>query len=66
MSDVNKILRELTKQGFTYRITGGGHYMVHSADGQFVTVMPKTPSDYRGRKNAIAALRRAGFRWGGR
>lgn len=66
MSDLDKILRELTKQGFTYRLTGRNHWLVKGPDGRSITTLPKTPSEYRGLKNAIAVLRRAGFKWEGR
>jgi len=66
VSDLNKILRELVKQGFAYRTTSGSHYLIKGPDGRTVTTLPSTPSDARSLKNAIAVLRRAGFKWGGR
>jgi hypothetical protein len=66
MSDINKLLRELARQGFTYRGTGSGHYLVWGPDGKVVTTLPASPSDWRSLKNAIAVLRRAGFTWKGK
>ena len=66
MSDYRKLLRELERQGFTWRKTGTNHYFVAGPDGKWITTLPSTPSEYRGFKNAIAILRRAGFKWEGR
>lgn len=60
--DLRKILKEAEKQGFEVRTTTSGHPMVYR-NGQFVTQSSKTPSDRRGIRNLIAALRRHGFQW---
>ncbi|PFG16264.1 hypothetical protein ATK74_0798 [Propionicimonas paludicola] len=60
--DLAKILRAAEKQGFEVRHTSDGHPMVYR-NGQFVTKTAMTPSDRRGSKNLIAALRRFGFEW---
>lgn len=54
------LLKLLMRQGFDVQRTKGRHYLIRKR-GAFVTVLPSTPSDHRGRKNALAALRRAGF-----
>jgi len=41
--------------------TRGGHHKVYY-QGQLITTLASTPSEYRGRKNDIANLRRAGLR----
>lgn len=66
MSQLSEILAQLDAQGFTWRRTSKGHVMVYAPDGRSVATLPGTPSDYRSLKNAIAALRRAGFEWKGR
>ena len=43
--------------------TGKGHWLVRNANGDFVTTLAGTPSEYRGWKNALAKLKRAGFIW---
>jgi hypothetical protein len=56
----NVLLRQLETQGFDVKRTQGRHYMIRKG-GEFVTVLGSTPSEYRGRQNGLAALRRAGF-----
>lgn len=60
--DLRKILKAAEKQGFEIRTTTDGHPMVYR-NGTFVTQSAMTPSDRRGQKNLIAALRRFGFQW---
>lgn len=60
--DLRKILKEAERQGFEIRTTSDGHPMVYR-NGKFITKSAMTPSDQRGQKNLIAALRRAGFQW---
>ena len=60
--DLRKILKEAEKQGFEVRHTSDGHPMVYR-NGEFVTQSATSPSDRRGQKNLIAALRRYGFSW---
>lgn len=55
-------LEALEAQGFTVRRTRRGHYFV-TKDGQPVTTFSGTPSDRHAFANALAAARRAGFRW---
>ncbi|MET0904315.1 MAG: hypothetical protein ABWZ52_13835 [Acidimicrobiales bacterium] len=66
MSDRKQLIRELEAQGFTWRETTKGHVLVYSPDGRVVTTLSGSTSDHRSLKNAIAALRRAGFTWKGR
>lgn len=55
------LLKALQGQGFEVRYSSKGYPLVYTADGTFVTKMAQTPSDWRGRKNLQATLRRAGF-----
>ncbi|WP_327359719.1 hypothetical protein [Streptomyces sp. NBC_01304] len=66
--DLNKLRDQAEQQGFVLKETKRKHYLVYKPirDGKetklvFVTSMPGTPSEYRGLKNAMAALKRAGF-----
>lgn len=59
--DLREVLEAAKAQGFTVRRTKNGHYFV-SRDGQPVTTFSGTPSDRRSFLNALAALRRAGFK----
>jgi predicted RNA binding protein YcfA (HicA-like mRNA interferase family) len=61
--EVAKIIRELERQGFTVKRSGGGHWLIYTADERWAATMSATPSDRRGLLNAIAMLRRAGFVW---
>lgn len=66
MFKLTELLKELEAQGFTYRRSTKGHYLIANPSGRVVTTLAATPSDARSSKNAIAALRRAGFQWKGR
>lgn len=59
--DVAQLIKKLREQGFTITPTRSGHHMIRDAAGKTVTVMASTPSEGRGLKNAIAALKRAGY-----
>lgn len=58
--ETKDLIRELTRQGFDVEPTKGSHYAVRK-DGRRVTTLAGTGSDWRGRKNALAVLKRAGF-----
>ena len=60
--DLRKILKEAERQGFEVRATSDGHPMVYR-NGEFVSKVALTPSDHRGQRNLIAALKRHGFDW---
>lgn len=62
--DTKKLLKAVEAQGFTYRKTAKGHYQIRDAGGQVVCVVAGTGSDWRGLRNAVAALKRAGFKPG--
>lgn len=65
MKETRALLRELRKGGFTVETTGGRHYRVISPHGQ-KAFLPRTPSDSRALKNALADLKRIGFTPGAR
>lgn len=60
--EMRKIAKALERQGFDVKVTKRGHISV-SKDGRFVVVFAGTPSDWRGMRNALAAMKRAGFVW---
>lgn len=60
--DYKNLRAELERQGFTVARTKNGHYTV-TKDGVWIAGMPSTPSEARGFRNTLAALRRAGFIW---
>ncbi|MBE6483687.1 MAG: type II toxin-antitoxin system HicA family toxin [Actinomycetaceae bacterium] len=59
--EVRKLVKELEAAGFTTERTSRGHVKVYR-DGTLITTLPGTPSSSRSLKNAMAYLRRAGFR----
>lgn len=60
--DTRKIVREAERQGFETRTSGKGYTLIYR-DGALVTKAAQTTSDWRSRRNLVAALRRAGFIW---
>lgn len=61
--DLKAIFKALEDQKFDVVMTRGNHYKIYDPQGRLVTTSAGTPSDYRGIKNFIATLRRAGFIW---
>jgi len=61
--EVARIIRELRRQGFEVVMAQSGHWKVRDPDGRLITTLPASPGEYRGFRNAIAILRRAGFIW---
>jgi hypothetical protein len=62
-NDMTRVLKALKDQGFVVTRTGKGHWLVRNGNGDFVTTLAGTPSEFRGWKNALAALKRAGLIW---
>jgi hypothetical protein len=60
--DLKDLLAEVVRQGFTVTQNKKHHYVV-TKNGIWVATLASTPSEYRGYRNAVAALRRAGFIW---
>ena len=60
--EMRKMAKALEQQGFDVKVTKRGHISV-SKDGRFVVVFAGTPSDWRSMRNALAAMKRAGFVW---
>jgi hypothetical protein len=60
--ELDKLLRELKRQGFSYSKTRKQHYAVYSPEGELVATLSGTPSDWRSSKNSMAQLRAAGFK----
>lgn len=57
---LRRLVRAIRKAGGEVEQVGTNHLRV-TVDGKFVTMMGATPSEYRGRLNALASLRRAGL-----
>ena len=62
--DVRRILDALEAAGYVVLRTRSGHFEIRTPDGsERVTTFPGTPSDRRSVLNALAPLKRRGFRW---
>ncbi|WP_155855444.1 hypothetical protein [Actinotalea ferrariae] len=61
--DLRKILRAVTEAGYIVVINKKGHAEVYTEDGDKVTTFSGTASDWRSNRNALAPLKRRGFRW---
>jgi hypothetical protein len=61
--DLRKLLKAITAAGFVVVINRKGHPEVYTENGEHVTTFSGTPSDHRSIMNALAPLKRRGFRW---
>lgn len=59
--DLQRVLDAAKKQGFQVIESSNNHARIFTADGEFVTGVASTPSDYRGQRNMLSRLRRYGF-----
>jgi len=57
-SQMRKIRRELTREGFTAAKTRGGHWRFEHPLTSGPVFAPDSPPDHRGIKNLMALLRR--------
>ncbi len=60
--ELRAIVKALEAQGFAVKMTKRQHIVV-TRDGELIATFSGTPSDWRSIRNALAPLRRAGFRW---
>lgn len=58
--DLAVLMRQLQAQGFTLEKSRSNHWKV-KRDGRLITAMPCTPGDWRGQKNRLSVLRKAGY-----
>jgi hypothetical protein len=61
--DLKRILRAIEDAGYTVKINRKGHPEVYTRGGEKVTTFSGTASDRRSVLNALAPLKRRGFRW---
>jgi hypothetical protein len=61
--DVKKLIKACKEQGFEVRYRTNGHPAVYRPDGSHVVDLASTPSEYRGWRNGLACLKRAGLIW---
>jgi predicted RNA binding protein YcfA (HicA-like mRNA interferase family) len=62
-SDVRKLVKALTRQGFEVARTRSNHHLEVRKDGTRVALMSGTSGDRREIANTVARCRRAGFAW---
>lgn len=63
--DLRAIVKALVEQGFDAQLSSKGHVIVRR-DGRIVATFSGTASDWRGMRNGLADVRRAGFIWQGK
>lgn len=61
--DLRKLLKAVVAAGYVVVISKKGHPVVYTKDGVKVTTFSGTASDWRAHLNALAPLKRRGFRW---
>lgn len=59
--ETKKLIKELRKQGFRVDEMGK-HPKVYSPNGEWITTLSGSSSDWRGLKNATAELKKHGYR----
>lgn len=59
-AEATRLIRELEDQGFQASLARSGHWHIRK-NGEYVAVLAASPSEYRGRLNALSRLKRAGF-----
>lgn len=56
-----KLRQKLAEQGCTFTETKNCHTKVYNPDGELVTIMQRSKSDWRAHKNLQSQLRRKGL-----
>lgn len=60
--DLKEVLRKVQGQGGIVKKLPGGHFRIYPPDKtKDIVHTPSSPGDYRGLKNLISVLRKAGF-----
>lgn len=62
--EIREIVEEAQRQGWRVEIAKSGHIKLFPPDPtKSLVTLPGSPSDQRWRDNALADMRRRGFRW---
>ena len=61
MSDLQCLIRQAQRQGWSVQLRRGGHLAWKSPSGDGVVFSASSPSDWRANQNLRACLRRAGL-----
>lgn len=59
-NEVVKVVTDLRRLGWRIESGRNAHYKVYPPSGPMIT-LPSSPGDYRGWKNVMALLRKAGY-----
>ncbi|KAA8828670.1 hypothetical protein [Bifidobacterium tissieri] len=59
--DRRKLIRQLTRNGYTVTHGKNMHWKIYDADGQLVGAFPSTPGDHRSLNNTISFLKQQGI-----
>ena len=61
--EVRELAEEAERQGWRRKELASGHVQLLGPDGATIVTIPGSPSDRRWRANAVARLRKGGFKW---
>jgi predicted RNA binding protein YcfA (HicA-like mRNA interferase family) len=64
--ELKEILAEAERQGWTVKLTRGGHYKLYAPDGKTIVTTGSTPSSPSSLLKLVSRMRHHGFRWKGR
>jgi len=59
---IDMLIEKAWEQGWWCEKRGTGHVMAYAPDGKGMVLLPSTPSEYRGIKNARSLLRKYGLK----
>ena len=61
--EVRDLVEEAERQGWRRKELASGHVQLLCPDGATIVTIPGSPSDRRWQANAVARLRKGGFKW---
>ncbi len=61
--DINKILKEASRQDWTFKRGSGGHFKCYSPNGNNIVTVSVSPSNDGSTKKVAADFKRAGLKY---
>lgn len=58
--ETKKLVKALEAEGYTFKACSSGHTQIFTPDGDFVSGLAGSPSEYRGWANTLSRIKRIG------